>query len=311
MRYSIFDEPANDIFVNIRESRIAICDGYLPAAAVLALIEYKHLQIIENRENSIAVFKALKRLGKPQPPAFREWQFYSNADLERLTLICKKDAINKGVAVLEEKQFIQTEPPDELKELFRTGLKKWFRLDVARLQTALNEYAAANKKELLENLKSNRKKLRANEIESADIYEIIEDWKTVHDRPRIIIDSTDKRYKLILERLKAGFSKERCLLAIRGICLIPHNMGENEQRKIYADLDLLFRTNGHLEKYEAAAIENGLTVENFRDYKVTSKNKRVERAKDGAAAKTIADCDKCDKRGFVVEGGGLKKCDHT
>jgi hypothetical protein len=78
---------------------------------------------------------------------------------------------------------------------------------------------------------------------------IFNHWKTVHAHPKAILDA--KRRRLISDRLEEGFSVDDLNLAIDGCKASAWHMGENDRRKVFDSLDLIFRDASHVEKFIA------------------------------------------------------------
>ena len=86
--------------------------------------------------------------------------------------------------------------------------------------------------------------------------EIFNHWKTVLNHPKAILDS--KRQRLIAARIDEGHSVEDLKLAIDGCKASAWHMGENDRRKVFDSLDLIFRDASHIENFIAeASSQNG------------------------------------------------------
>lgn len=325
MRQTCLRYPKRSKFIQIHEWQLIACDGVQTAAALLSVLEYRHNFLLENKEVEKAVCAALKSQNKPCPPEFNGWQFYTDEDLESRVLLWKKEAILKGVRKLEEKGFIDTVPPDTLKDLFKSGRQKWFRFRADKINKFLDKYNAelypengagsdapdvppanADEKPLAKKV-GKAKKISMDEL--AAKYEqtfigaariVFEDWKAVLCSPLSM--ETGDRLKRIIERIKEGYTPERLMLANRGICFLDHNMGINENGRGYWDDELIFRDAPHVERYERAALENGLTVENFRDYVITRKNRKLRTVDEAAAEAAEIEAEKPQKKPkFLVD----------
>lgn len=76
-------------------------------------------------------------------------------------------------------------------------------------------------------------------------------WKEHLNHPKAHFD--DKRRKAVVARLRAGYSVDDLILAVRGCKLTPHNMGQNERQEIYDDLELICRDTSRVERFMARA----------------------------------------------------------
>lgn len=82
-------------------------------------------------------------------------------------------------------------------------------------------------------------------------------WQEHLDHPKAHFD--DKRRKAVAARLRAGYSVDDLILAVRGCKLTPHNMGDNERNTVFDDIELICRDTSHVERFIARAElgENG------------------------------------------------------
>jgi hypothetical protein len=62
---------------------------------------------------------------------------------------------------------------------------------------------------------------------------------------------TSERANRVRARLREGYSLEDVKLAIDGCRATPHNMGQNEQRQPYNDLELICRNGSNLERFRS------------------------------------------------------------
>lgn len=90
---------------------------------------------------------------------------------------------------------------------------------------------------------------KVSKSRTAQAVEIFEYWKQQHNRNnRTVFDS--KRKRIVEERLKQ-YPVEFLKQAIRGIKLDPFCSGENPERKVHDELELICRDASHLERYAA------------------------------------------------------------
>lgn len=73
---------------------------------------------------------------------------------------------------------------------------------------------------------------------------IFDHWRQEFRHPRAVLDA--KRRKVIAAAL-ASFDEATVCSAISGYKLSPHHMGENNQRTVYDDIELLLRDVKHIE----------------------------------------------------------------
>lgn len=80
-------------------------------------------------------------------------------------------------------------------------------------------------------------------------------WQDHLNHPKSVMDS--KRLKAINARLKDGYSVDDLTAAIRGCKLTPYNMGENDRKQVYDDIELICRDATHVENFIARVSQNG------------------------------------------------------
>lgn len=83
-------------------------------------------------------------------------------------------------------------------------------------------------------------------------------WKLHHRHPRAIFDN--KRKRVAEDRLKAGYTLDRLILAVRGVKFSAHHMAMNPKtnpdNKIFDDFGLILRDSKQVETFEGLAIES-------------------------------------------------------
>ena len=79
------------------------------------------------------------------------------------------------------------------------------------------------------------------------VEEIFSYWQTElgHEQAKL----GDDRLKPIKARLKEGYTVERIKQAVRGIKNCPHNMGVNEQKVRYDDIELICRNGKNVDRF--------------------------------------------------------------
>lgn len=81
---------------------------------------------------------------------------------------------------------------------------------------------------------------------------------------------TGKREKAVLKRLAEGYTVEHIKQAIDGCKRSPFHMGQNENKTVYDDLELICRDGGNLEKFalNVGAGQNGLaaSIQGYEDF---------------------------------------------
>lgn len=77
--------------------------------------------------------------------------------------------------------------------------------------------------------------------------EIFEHWQKIHKHPQSIL--TPKIEKIILARLKEGYSKDRIFQAIENIRNSSHHMGKNDTGTVYDSLELICRSGSNVDRF--------------------------------------------------------------
>jgi hypothetical protein len=88
---------------------------------------------------------------------------------------------------------------------------------------------------------------RAQPRGSEDVRSVFAYWQEVMSHPHAKLD--DKRAKAIGKRLSDGYTVGELCQAIDGCKRSPHHMGQNEQRTVYDDIELICRDGTHVDKF--------------------------------------------------------------
>jgi len=83
--------------------------------------------------------------------------------------------------------------------------------------------------------------------------QVFEYWKKILNHPRAVLD--DKRKRIITKALK-NYSVNDCKSAIKGCLLTPHNMGKNDNHKIYDGIHIIFRDADNIERFISSSNPN-------------------------------------------------------
>ena len=81
-----------------------------------------------------------------------------------------------------------------------------------------------------------------------DVNSIFEHWKLVMNKNNSSI-LNKKRISVIKERLREGYTADQICSAINGCANTPHNMGRNENSKLYNDIELICRSGVNVERF--------------------------------------------------------------
>lgn len=78
--------------------------------------------------------------------------------------------------------------------------------------------------------------------------EVFEHWVTVMEKTGSAKFTAERRRK-VRARLKDGYTIEDLKLAIDGCRNTPHNMGDNDRKTLFNDLELICRTGANVERF--------------------------------------------------------------
>jgi hypothetical protein len=81
------------------------------------------------------------------------------------------------------------------------------------------------------------------------VQQVFDYWKERMGHPRAQLDN--KRAKAIAARLHDGYSTDDLLRAVDGCRLSPHHMGQNDNRTVYDDIELICRDGVRVDKFIA------------------------------------------------------------
>lgn len=96
-----------------------------------------------------------------------------------------------------------------------------------------------------------------------EITTVFDYWRRVMDHPRAHLDGSRRR---AIERGLKSYGLETCLRAIDGCRASPFHMGDNDRKRRYDGLDLIFRNSEKTEAFLALAVakEPAITPEQRR-----------------------------------------------
>jgi uncharacterized protein YdaU (DUF1376 family) len=84
-------------------------------------------------------------------------------------------------------------------------------------------------------------------VVSIEVKAVFEYWQTARGHEKAKLD--EKRKRAIKARLKDGYSAEDLCRAVDGVAKSPHHMGQNDQRTVYDDIELICRTAVNVDKF--------------------------------------------------------------
>lgn len=91
---------------------------------------------------------------------------------------------------------------------------------------------------------------------ASQVREVFEHWVAERGKvvpSRVPSELDQKRARLIRNHLRDGLTPAELCAAISGACAIPFNRGENDQGRVYLDLETILRSRSKIEGYALAA----------------------------------------------------------
>lgn len=274
MRNSVIIHPPCERFIIIRKWQLALCENKAGCAALLSFLEHSYnyaaerfyeLRELENERNLTENESDLLSLGT--------WRYFTDAALEKGILIYSADTLRSAVKFLVEKGFVSDNPPAELKKKFKTGGRKWLKINPEAINKAISAHhpesfdnphhpATSDNPELNDNPLAVKKQSN-NSIKIESIKEIFRFWQIIHQHPQAVCDNP--RTAKIKNALQSGFSFAQILQAVIGNTFSEFHQGIGQgikgQAEIYDDIKLILRDASQIERFCRFAEENDVTAE--------------------------------------------------
>ena len=152
--------------------------------------------------------------------------------------------INKRIAIEREKKKKQTKGKGKSTNREPTVND---RVDLSNEAPPNQEPLTNNQEPLTNNQVKDNPSANANEP-----FEIFSYWKKVmkkNDSAKL----TPKRLKAINARIKEGYTLDEIKAAVYGCSVTPHNMGKNDQGKVFDCLELICRSGENIERFAGNA----------------------------------------------------------
>lgn len=119
-------------------------------------------------------------------------------------------------------------------------------------------------------------------VSGSDVRAVFDHWRTIHPRSLKNPTTDSKEWKLIVLRLREGFTVEDLRDAIDGMHRSPHHIGENPTQTKYLTLELCMRTGSQVSKFIDVPLERGPIVSPQEQRTMAAVNGFAERmAKSG------------------------------
>lgn len=114
---------------------------------------------------------------------------------------------------------------------------------------------------------------------AAQVKLVFQFWQEHLNHPKSVLDS--KRERVIAARLKDGYSVDDLTAAVRGCALTPYNMGDNDRKQVYDDIELVCRDAKHVEMFIGRLSQNGAGTTRTLTVKEKMELEKAEREKAG------------------------------
>lgn len=190
-----------------------------------------------------------KLADEDSPDSYRDFQGESNRinDLEEAELPI---AVNGGTVVYADFGEKFSKSLQKVDQEFRPDLNGIN--DLQEAKTKQHVILEHDKNKSISKTKVKKEKDMSKIAEDSDLLtsqvsEIFSHWQTVLDRQKSKLDP--KREKCIRARLKEGFTITELKTAINGCRASKFHMGDNDSRKAYTEITLIFRDAPHVEEF--------------------------------------------------------------
>ncbi len=108
---------------------------------------------------------------------------------------------------------------------------------------------STNQEPITNNHKPETIKVKSTVPPSGETAEVFAYWQSAMGHPQAKLDA--KRERNIKARLKDGYTVKQLCKAVDGCKLSPHHMGQNDQRTVYDDIELICRDGPRVDKFIA------------------------------------------------------------
>jgi len=218
------------------DSEIIAMDWNIEESLVSEILDYfVEVKLFEPKGKSVTCFKLAKRLDD------------SNSKNPEIKIIINKMEEEKQAEYYREDQTGSDSFGD-----IPTNSEKVITDEIRPDKNSLDQSMLDKKRkdEIKKEEKKNQKDSSKNELSAvqkkSDVIGIFEQWKIILNHPKAVLD--DKRKRLIKSALK-NYSFDDCVNAIKGCYLTPHNMGKNDNHKIYDGLHIIFKDSDNIERF--------------------------------------------------------------
>lgn len=247
MQTSVLRYPKADRFIRIHDSLIQACDRNVCAAALITFFEGWHNYKLEQKPYTALYNTMATDAGLAAIIDTSGWQYHTMEQLEIGVMIYREDSIRKALDLLEAKEFVDTDVPEHLVALHKTGRTRWYLLRADNINEWFDQYQAQRKQpKLLRPIKPARDKKELAPV-TKNALEVFDYWRLRLNHTRSVPDP--KRLVLIADRLREGRTVVDLCIAVEGNALSAWHQGENDRKTPYDYIELIFRDATHTEKF--------------------------------------------------------------
>lgn len=263
--------PKTDRYIRVHESLIAACDKNICAAALIAFFEGWHNYKKQQAEYTAIYNVMAEEAGTASIVDVSGWQYHTMEQLERGVLIYKADQIRTALKLLEAKGYLETEVPDRLRILHKTGRTRWFLLRADIINQFFDSYEAGLRpkklqfpppKPKVESADSKALTGRAEEAYKVLKYRArrrVEFWKANNKRVNEGVIG-QKQIALVMDRLAEGFSVIALCHAFEGCLSSDHHIGRNERNTVYDSVELVYKDTANVNRFIGYADGAGISL---------------------------------------------------
>lgn len=272
MQTSVLRYPKADRFIRVHESLMVACDRNVCAAALIPFFEGWH-NFKRNQKIESALYNAMAQDAGLAPVIdVGGWQYHTFDQLRAGVMIYAEDAIRAALKLLEAKGFVDTEVPDHLRILHKTGRTGWYLLRADKINEWFDQYELKQRPKAL--VFPPRRAPRPKEDaeisgQYADdamvVFEYrsrrrVEFWKV---RGRRVQKATPdaKQLTVIMDRLRENFSVLKLCHAWEGCLASEYHMGLSDKNQtVYDSVGLVYRNAEKVNFFVGLADQAGITL---------------------------------------------------
>ncbi len=268
--------PKTDRYIRVHESLISACDKNICAAALIAFFEGWHNYKKQQAEYTAIYNTMAQDAGTGTIIDVSGWQYHTMEQLEKGVLIYKDDQIRAALKLLEAKGFIETDVPERLRILHKTGRTRWFLLRADIINEFFDSYELGLRPKKPKALQFpppkpadvDSKALSARAQTALEVLKYrarrrAEFWRA---RGKKVTEGRNgqKQIALMMDRLAEGFRPEELCHAFEGCLSSDHHIGLNDRKTVYDSVELVYKDTASVNRFIGYADSAGITLKSTR-----------------------------------------------